>query len=73
MRTMKNTENAACLGAAILAGVGAKVWDNAVAAAQQFTENDLEYLPNPNNWEIYQTLLDQYKKLLNELAASFER
>jgi xylulokinase len=70
---MKNTESAACLGAAILAGVGAKVWDGIAHTAERFAQSDLEYTPDPKNKAAYDRMLDNYKKLLGELSASFGR
>ena len=73
VRTMKNTENAACLGAAILAGVGAGIWADIAATAEKFTESDLEFTPNTANKEIYDKILGSYKALLRELAPAFGR
>lgn len=73
VRTMKNTESAACLGAAILAGIGAGIWDDIAKTADRFTEPDLEYRPDATQKAVYDIMLENYKKLLRELSDSFVR
>lgn len=73
VRTVKNSESAACLGAAILAGVGAGLWPSAQEVAGRFVENAKEYLPNPENKAVYDRLLLCYKRLLVELQPCFAR
>ena len=46
---MKNTQNAACLGAAIIAGYGAGAWDSIADTALRFAKIDRTYNPNPAN------------------------
>lgn len=69
VRTMKNAENAACLGAAILAGTGTKIWNTIDDTADKFAENDLEYTPNPENKAIYDKMFVKYKMLIKESEA----
>ena len=66
VRTMKNSENAACLGAAILAGTGTGIWDKIEDTADNFSEYDLEYTPNNENKAIYDRMLEKYKMLIKE-------
>ncbi len=73
VRTMKTTENAACLGAAILAGVSAGIWKSAVEAADAFAEYDQEYKPDPGLKPLYDDMLKEYKLLMKELAPTFKR
>lgn len=70
---MKTTDVAACLGAAILAGVGAGVWSSVVDTASEFAEYDLEYLPRQDAKALYEGMLAEYKLLMKELAPSFKR
>lgn len=73
VRTMQTTDVAACLGAAILAGVAAGVWDSVEATATQFAEYDLEYKPDPQHLPLYEGMLREYKLLMAELSPSFKR
>jgi sugar (pentulose or hexulose) kinase len=59
---MKNTESAACLGAAILAGVVAGVWRSPEEAATSIAKEDKIYQPNQKNKEVYDQVFDNYKK-----------
>ncbi|MCR8928891.1 FGGY family carbohydrate kinase [Priestia megaterium] len=63
IKIMKDTESAACLGAAILAGVGAGVWESPEEAATSITREDKIYQPNEKNKEVYDQVFDNYKKL----------
>ena len=58
--TMKNTEDAACLGAMILAGYGYGAWDSIADAALKFSEIDKVYKPNPENRNVYDLLLEKW-------------
>lgn len=73
VRTMKNMDVAACLGAAILAGVGAGVWASVAETASRFAEHDLQYSPEPQHKALYDTMLAEYKLLMVELSPSFNR
>lgn len=73
VRTMKNTDVAACLGAAILAGVGAGVWTSVAETATRFAEYDLEYTPAPQYQALYDAMLAEYKLLMVEMSPSFNR
>lgn len=58
--TMENTQDAACLGAAILAGVGAGEWDSIADTALKFAKIQKVYNPNPANRKVYDCLLKKY-------------
>lgn len=73
VRTMKTTDIAACLGAAILAGVSAGVWKSVEETASLFAQYDLEYTPEPRHKALYDAMLSEYKLLMQELAPSFKR
>lgn len=65
--TTANNENACCLGAAVLAGVAAGVWeslDEACAATVRIQE---VFAPDPENHRIYEKLLERYKRLMDAL------
>ena len=47
--TLKNTE-AACLGSAIVAGVGAGIFDSVVAASRRLVQTDKEYTPSGTDY-----------------------
>ncbi|MNH31501.1 Autoinducer 2 kinase LsrK [compost metagenome] len=73
VRTMRTTDVAASLGAAILAGVAAGVWNSVEETATRFAEYDLEYTPNPEHQALYEGMLKEYKLLMRELNPSFKR
>ena len=58
--TMKNTQDAACLGAAIIAGYGAGAWDSIADTALKFSQIDKVYKPNPDHRAVYDQLLKKY-------------
>ncbi len=63
VKTMKNTESAACLGAAILAGVACGIWEDVAETAERFTTPEHEYMPATDKKDTYDKLLADYKKL----------
>lgn len=73
VKTMKNTESAACLGAAILAGVAIGMWEDVQGTAEAFTFDDKHYTPRPAHYQLYAKKLEHYKSLLHELEHSYER
>lgn len=63
--TLRDTDYAACLGAAMLAGVGVGIWDSAEAAYKGFhMEADKTYLPEKNVKETYDALYRHYRILM---------
>jgi sugar (pentulose or hexulose) kinase len=65
--TMKNTEDAACLGAALIAGAGIKLWTSAQKAAMMIVSEEKRYMPNERNHKAYGELLAKYKMLTKNL------
>ncbi len=61
--TMKNTQDAACLGAAIIAGVGAGVWPSIAKTASRLVEIETIYQPNPAHRAAYDDQIRRYKLL----------
>lgn len=61
--SMKNTQDAACLGAAIIAGVGGEIWASISEIADQLIERDRVYEPNPANRKAYDELTERYGRL----------
>lgn len=62
--TMKNTQDAACLGAAIIAGYGAGHWSSIQETAEKLAQIDKVYNPNPDNRAAYDCLLAKYDLLV---------
>lgn len=71
VHTMKNTEDAACLGAAILAGVAVGAWSSVSEAADSIVEYDREFLPDTSSKVVYDVLVTTYKKLFVALRDVF--
>jgi sugar (pentulose or hexulose) kinase len=69
--TMKNTQDAACLGAAVLSGVGAGVWDSAGQALEGIVQPDRRYQPDPANRGEYERLYATYRRLYDSLLPVF--
>lgn len=70
--TMKNTQDAACLGAAIIAGVGAGLWDSIAETASRLVEIEHVYTPNPANRQAYDRQIRRYKLLTGCIAGKTE-
>lgn len=70
--TMKNTQDAPCLGAAIIAGYGYGAWDSIADAALRFAEIDMVYKPNPANRAVYDLLLKKWDVLIDALDGHTE-
>lgn len=68
VRTMQTTDIAACLGAAILAGVAAGVWKSVIDTASKFAEYDLQYEPERQHYDLYQGMLSEYKGFMRDLV-----
>lgn len=71
--TMENTQDAACLGAAIIAGYGAGEWDSIQEAAKKFAKIDKVYTPNPEHREVYDKLLEKYDLFIEATHGYTER
>ncbi len=67
--TMQNTDDAACLGAAFLAGMGIGLWPSIESAAQKTIKENKRFMPNGANREAYRELLNKYKMLTSSLKS----
>lgn len=64
--TQSQTENA-CLGAAILAGVGSGVFTDTNNACKLCVKQESKFEPNPGNYDLYQEIYKQYLSLYHAL------
>ncbi len=71
--TMTNTDDAACLGAAILAGVGAGLWDSVPETAERFARPERRFEPDPKNRAAYDQLIEKYKAVFAALRPVFKK
>lgn len=71
--TMKNTEDAACLGAAILAGVAVGIWPNVAEAAKRTALQSASFAPDAANKEAYDRTYADYKALTQIMAGYFKK
>jgi len=71
--TMKNVQDAACLGAAIIAGVGINLWPSISQIASEITEIDKVYLPNPENRAAYDELAEKYALLVDSIKGKTDQ
>lgn len=69
--TVKSKE-AACLGAAVLAGAATGLFDSIDSAVDNMVEVKDVYVPNTANREVYNKGYIMYKKLFNNLKECFE-
>ncbi|MDR0851083.1 MAG: hypothetical protein LBN36_01175 [Clostridiales Family XIII bacterium] len=65
--TMEGTQDAACLGAAILAGYGIGIFESVPEAAEKITKRIQTYTPNRDHRDIYDATITKYKLLTNAL------
>lgn len=74
-RTVVVTESdeAACLGAAVVAGVGVGIFDNLQKACEKMVEIKQVYKPNPENRAIYDEMYSKYVDLYDAICPIFER
>jgi xylulokinase len=66
------SDEAACLGAAILAGKAVGLFDSIEKAGERMVACKQVYEPNPQNREIYREGYRRYKKLFSDLEAMFK-
>jgi xylulokinase len=71
--TMRNTEDAACLGAAVLAGAATGVWESAAEALSRIVQTDRRFQPDPGRREEYERLYATYRLLYDSLLPVFNR
>lgn len=65
-------KEAACLGAAILAGKAIGIFDSIEAACEGMISVKKVYHPNPENKEVYDKAYEKYKKVFKDLESAFE-
>ena len=70
--TLKNDE-AACLGTAILAGVGTGVFASIDSAVKKLVSTDKEYNPEAKNQDQYEKGYNTYKEIYSDLKRSFKK
>jgi sugar (pentulose or hexulose) kinase len=63
---------AACLGAAILAGTAIGLFDSVEKACESMAEEKARFIPNPENQAAYETGYADYKQLFSDLNGLFE-
>ena len=71
VKTKKNEESG-CLGAAILAGLGANVFISIEEACAAIIKDDASYLPDKANKLVYEKYYDMYKQLYHSLRPIFK-
>lgn len=69
--TLKCSE-AACLGAAILAGTAVGIFDSVEQACENMTEIKRRFTPDKANQETYEKAYEGYKRLFADLGGMFE-
>jgi len=72
LMTTKSTE-AACLGAALLAGKAVGIFDSVEDAVEKMIAIDKDFKPDEENREIYETGYQAYKDLFNSLDNMFDK
>ncbi len=72
VHTMEN-EEAACLGAAMLAGVATGMFSNLPEAVQKLVVLKRRFDPNPDHFAVYTSVYNRYVDLYNSLVPLFER
>jgi xylulokinase len=72
VRTMEN-EEAACLGAAMLAGVATGMFSNLPEAVQKLVVLKRRFDPNPDHFAVYTSVYNRYVDLYNSMVPLFER
>lgn len=70
--TTTNDQDAACLGAAIIAGKAIGLYKNVKDASEKVIKIQNEYLPNPENRITYDNLYKKYVMLYESLVELFE-
>jgi len=67
------SEEAACLGAAIIAGVGIGLFKSVEEAINRMVKIKDRYMPNPENIEAYQKIYTKYVDLYDSLVGIFAK
>ena len=69
--TTNQPKMAGAIGAAMCAFVGAGIFKE-FSAVQNMVGKSREFLPNPENFEIYDTLFEDYKNIYSSLKTAYE-
>ena len=72
VRTIQSEEGAS-LGAAILAGVGAGIFESVEYACKKYIKKDKEIIPNENNHNSYKEYHELYGDIYRNLKESFKK
>lgn len=64
---------AACLGAAILAGTATGLFESVEKACESMAEEKARFIPNSENQTVYNAGYENYKQLFNDLNGLFEK
>ncbi|MET8182503.1 FGGY family carbohydrate kinase [Streptomyces sp. NPDC005336] len=67
VRTLRGADSAACRGAALIAGVGAGIWESAASVSQSGVEFDRSFEPRAENAAVYDRLSTRYMTLQESL------
>jgi len=70
---LPNTTESAVLGAAILAGAGAKIFSNVEAATEKIYKEKKVYYPNEKNQSIYESRYQVYKEIYPTFSTIFKK
>ncbi|MCI8327276.1 MAG: carbohydrate kinase [Lachnospiraceae bacterium] len=66
-----NAEEAGCLGAALMGGIGAGVYKDAEDASKRACRIEKVFEPNPENFKAYEEAYARYNKLYDALSEGF--
>ena len=70
IKVTKNSENTACFGAAILAGIACRVWINIEEAVSKIEVSEI-YFPNIENNHMYDLIYDKFIQIRDSLDDLF--
>lgn len=71
VKVIDGSENTACLGCAILAGVANGIWPSLEYATENFVGIKETYYPNPENAEVYRKTFEKYEEISKALNPTF--
>lgn len=71
VKVISNSENTACMGCAILAGVANGIWPSLEEATERFVSIQETYYPNPEHAAVYAAAYDKYVEISNALNPTF--
>lgn len=71
VKVISNSENTACMGCAILAGVANGIWPSLEEATERFVLIQDTYYPNPAHAEMYAKVYEKYIEITKALNPTF--